>query len=358
MDNKKSTLLILTPGFAADKADSSCLPFMQQFIRSLNLQYPSLHIVVIAFDYPFTRKTYDWNSNTIYSINGYRKSGFLKILKWYRAWKKLNQVNKTHAVIGLLSFWCGECAYIGNRYAKGKGLLHFCWLLGQDARKSNRYINRIKPLPSNLVAISDFINHEFEKNYGIAPAYTIPVGIDVSQFPEEKYTRDIDVMAAGSLIPLKQYHVFIEIIKMLKADNPGIKAILCGKGPQEKELLELIEIYGLQNNIRLTGELLHQDILRYMKKSKCFLHTSNYEGFSAVCLEASYAGTPVISFCKPMDEMMEYWHIVADKKEMLEKTKYVLNNTSPAPYPSAPFSTRKAVQKIMQLYNYREQAID
>ena len=55
-----------------------------------------------------------------------------------------------------------------------------------------------------------------------------------------------------------------------------------------------------------------------MQRTKIFLHTSSYEGFSGACLEALYAGAHVISFCEPMKQKIDHWHIVKDEKEMLD----------------------------------------
>ena len=131
--------------------------------------------------------------------------------------------------------------------------------------------------------------------------------------------RDITILGVGSLIPLKQYDVFIDVVKEIIKEIPLTNAILCGKGPEEIQLQKLIEQYQLQDNIILTGEKPHTETLRLMQRTKIFLHTSNYEGFSTVCLEALYAGCHVISFIKPMQHDIDHWHIVKTKVEMIKK---------------------------------------
>src|SRR4029077_10241981 len=108
----------------------------------------------------------------------------------------------------------------------------------------------------------------------------------------------------------------------------AINAMLCGKGAQEMQLQKLILHYQLQNNILLIGEKSHPETLRLMQRTKVFLHTSNYEGFSTVCLEALYAGCHVISFIKPMQHNIDHWHIVQTKEQMLQKALYLLNDAA------------------------------
>ncbi len=354
MKNNQQTLVILSPGFPENETDSTCLPFLQNFITELNTQFRSLNIVVLAFDYPFISTTYLWKNNTVHSFNGYKKNRIRKLFKWLSIWQKLNALKKKENVIGMLSLWCGECAYIGNKYAKRNSIKHFSWILGQDAKKENRYANRIKPSAETLIAISDFIQTEFEKNHGIAPLHTIPLGITTGNFTTEKHKRDIDILGVGSLISLKQYELFIEIIHHLKTYFPNIKAALCGKGPEEENLLQQIEKYSLQQNIILRGELPHGKILQLMKRCKILLHPSQYEGYSAVCIEALYAGAAVVSFCRAMKKDIPNWYIVNSKAAMFTKVLALLNDPSLENISITAFTIQDTAKQIMHLYDHKE----
>ena len=347
---KPETFIILTPGFAPDEADSNCLPAHQSFVRLLKERYSSLNIIVLAFQYPFISSEYDWHHCRVIAFGGRGRSKLYRLLLWRRVWKKLKHLCKENNIIGLFSLWCSEAALVGSRFGKNHGILHYCWLLGQDAKKNNAYAGRIKPLAKELVAISDFIQEEFEKNYRIRPQHVIPIGIDPTEFPEGNMEREIDVLGAGSLIPLKQYDVFIEIISGLKQKLPGIKALICGKGPEENKLHQLIDTNGLRQHCTLAGELPHDQLLLQMKRSRVFLHTSNYEGFGIVCIEALFAGMPVISFCKPMNVVIKNWHIVQTKEEMIQKAVDILNAHAIEYDPVLLYTMEDTVEKIMQLY--------
>jgi glycosyltransferase involved in cell wall biosynthesis len=310
----------------------------------------------MAFDYPFITSSYQWNKNKVISFNGWKKKGFKKLFKWLIIWIRMGKIKRNNKMVGLFSLWCNECAYLGNRFAKRNYLAHFCWIQGQDAKKENNYVRRIKPSATELVAISDFIQKEFEKNHSVRPEHVIPVGIRLVEFLRGNGVKDIDLLGVGSLISLKQYHLFIEVIYSVKQHFPGIKAVLCGKGPEENKLKMLIAKYGLQQNIELTGELPHGEILRIMNRSKVFLHTSNYEGLGVVCIEALYAGCHVISFVQPMHYDIEHWHIVQTKEEMIEKTQVIISNSGTLYKPVLTFTIGESVKKIMQLYNYKEPA--
>jgi glycosyltransferase involved in cell wall biosynthesis len=344
MNRAHQTLVILTPGFAKDETDSTCLPLQQQLVRALKETHPQLNIIVLSFNYPFHTKKYTWFNTTVIPFNN-KSRGFYKLLLRYRVHKTLNRIHATTPVAGLLSFWYGETALIGNRFANKYGLKHFCWILGQDARKLNKYPRRYQLKANELVALSDFISDEFERNHGIRPAHLIPAGIHTRLFTGKK-EKDIDLLAAGSLIPLKQYDIFIEAVAEIKKQIPTVKARLVGKGPEKDRLEKLIAQLGLQANITLTGELSYSQVIEQMQKARIFLHPSSYEGFGVVSIEALYAGCQVISFTQPMKQEIEQWHIASSKDEMIQKALTILEDPHTV-YKKVLFCTIEEVAKKM-----------
>ena len=164
--------------------------------------------------------------------------------------------------------------------------------------------------------------------------------------------RDFDIVAAGSLIRLKQYDVFVQVIAELKKAFPKIKAVLIGDGPEKSRLQTLIRLLGLESNITLTGELSHPKVLQWMQRGKLFLHPSSYEGFGVVCIEALCAGTEVISFVKPMHAEIQNWHIVTNKAKMVEKAADILNAPKTNYERVIPFTIDESVQKMSKLFSF------
>lgn len=350
------TLIILTPGFPENEYDSTCMPDRQLFVAALKKANPALRILVITFQYPFERRTYVWMGVEVIAIGGGNNGKLGRALTWLKVWRELGRLHRLHTITGVLSFWLGECALIGDRFAKKFKLKHFCWLLGQDAKPGNKYVARIKPAANQLIALSDFIAAEFARNYGIIPHHRIPGAIDPNMFGPKAPCRDIDVMGCGSLIPLKQFSVFIDIISGLKEQCPDIKAVICGKGPELQLLRDKIATAGLRKNIILPGELPHNEVLALMQRSKVFLHTSNYEGFGMVCLEALYAGAKVVSFVKPMNQAIENWHIAASADEAAAHIAQVLINKDATFTPTLPYKLCDSVDSLLKLFGQQVEA--
>jgi glycosyltransferase involved in cell wall biosynthesis len=346
----KQTLVILSPGFPKDKADTACLPPQQIFVKALKEICPGLNIIVLTFHYPFFAAEYDWHGVKVISIGGKDKGRIYRVLTWRKAWLILKKLNKEYKLIGLLSFWFGECAFVGSRFAKQHGLTHYSWLLGQDAKKGNKYFKWIKPKGDQLIALSDFIVKEVKKNYRITPLHVIPVGIDTSLFGTSHPKREIDILGAGALIPLKQYDLFIESISYLKEFYPDLKAVICGKGVDMEWLKNLTLTKGLSDNITFKGEIPHKEVLRLMQRSKIFLHPSNYEGFGAVLSEALYSGTQVVSFCKPMDKDYRHHHVVKSMEEMNAKLLSILKSKKIDHYPVLMCPIQQIAKNMISLF--------
>ncbi|WP_121809507.1 glycosyltransferase family 4 protein [Mucilaginibacter kameinonensis] len=351
---KHKTLVILTPGFPEHEGDSTCIPPQQVFVKALQEEHPELNIVVLTFQYPFFSGEYLWHGIKVIAFGNPRNSRVVRRFTGLKVLRVLHKLHKETQIIGMLSFWLGKCAYIGNIFARRYGLKHYTWLLGQDAKAGNKYFTKAKPTANRLIALSDFLVREFNNNYAIKPAHIIPVGIDVTRFKDSNAKRDIDIIGAGSLIPLKQYHVFLEVIASLKIAIPGVKAAIIGDGTEMKRLKEMAAALGLTNNVSFAGRLPHEEVLQMMQRAKVFLHTSNYEGFGAVCLEALYAGAQVLSFVKPMDATIENWRIAADKMEMVNMLRRLLTNPDAGYQSILPFTIQQNAKAMMQLFESNE----
>ncbi|MEN0055580.1 MAG: glycosyltransferase [Mucilaginibacter sp.] len=351
--SKQQALVILSPGFPANEDDTACIPPQQVFVRALKQHNPRLNIVVVSFQYPFTTMNYEWFEVEVIALGGKARGGPYRLLTWQRALRVLKDLNKKYEITGLLSFWLGECALIGNRFARKNNLKHYCWMLGQDARAGNNYVKQIKPDGNRLIALSDFLVREFNTNYGIKATHVITPGVDTSLFePLGTSVRDIDVMGAGSLIPLKQYELFINVIKKLVLTFPDIKAIICGKGPEMGQLQKQIIRLNLTNNIELKGELPHREVLKLMQRSKVFLHTSAYEGYGMVLNEALYAGAHVVSLVNPMDERHANHHVQDNAESIPDIIKDLLNKTDNVYEPVLIYPIQTVVAKVMALFTH------
>lgn len=327
----KPALILLTPGFPKDEQDTACLPAFQQFALSVKAEFPQYQLIILSFQYPFEKRCYQWKGIEVIALGGRNRGKLFRLFTWMAARKALEEIHQSHQVLGLISLWMTECALVANRFAKKHQLKHVIWIIGQDAKVGNSYVKRTKPKTSQLIAMSDFLKDEFYKNYGIMPEHVMENGINAHVFPElNSGERAIDVFGAGSLIPLKNYRLFIELIAELKQDYPKVKAQIAGGGEEQENLQRFIKELGLESNVRLSGPQSHTETLKLMNQSKVFLHTSHYEGNSTVLMEALYSGCRVMSTCALSHRETENLFVSTDRGELKQQLLLALQNDQDA----------------------------
>jgi glycosyltransferase involved in cell wall biosynthesis len=350
MKPENPVLIILTPGFPKDEEDSTCLPTQQSFVKSIQDLYPDIQIIILSFHYPFSSRPYLWNGISVIPFDGHGKEKMLRLRLWFRIWKQLRSLKKEKNLVGIFSFWATDCALIGKWFGRIHHIKQYCWISGQEAKKENPYIRLMRPKPEDLIAMSDFLQKEFFRNHRIRPMHVIPIGIDPQQFEINNTERDIDILGAGSLIPLKQFSVLIKVVSELTRLRPGIKTMICGKGPEEPALRALIHKLNLQDQISMPGVVQHKELMKLMQRAKIFLHPSSYEGFGAVCIEALYAGAHVISFRRPIAGWIRHWHIVNSEEEMWKKAQEILDDPETKYSRSVPFLMSESAKSVMNLF--------
>ena len=324
----KEAIVIVTPGFPADEQDTACLPAFQQFALSMKRCAPQKEIIVLSFQYPFQKKDYRWHDIPVIALGGKNRSKLFRLWTWIAADRALNRIQSQYKISGMISLWITECALVANHFSKKHSLPHLIWIIGQDAKKGNKYVQRIRPHAEQLIAMSDFLQLEFNKNYAIRPMHVVENGVNAQAFPHyNSGDRPIDVMGAGSLIPLKNYKLFIGLIAELKKSFPKIKALIAGDGEEKIMLQDLIKKYSLENNLTLVGAKSHAETLRLMSQSKMFLHTSTYEGNSTVLMEALYSGCQVVSTCPLANKSVEHLFVGKNPDELLKQLHLLLSSS-------------------------------
>lgn len=346
----QNSIVFLVPGFPEDEKDTSCIPALQLYTKHFNSVNRHLNIIVIAFQYPYKKKEYSWNSIKIYSAGGRGKGKLLRLLTWIRAVKYFIKVKNRNNVAGIHSFWLTECSLIGQLLSRLYNIPHISTIMGQDAKQSNKYLHHLNFSRTTITSVSIFASNIFEKSVSRKVNTIIPFGIEITKdFTVSNQNRSIDIIGAGSLISLKNYNLFIEVINALVKNFPSLNVVLIGDGDKRAEIEKTITENNLSANISLTGKIPRDEVLYYMQQSKIFLHTSGYESQGLVFLEALYCGLFVVSFDVGYIPNSRRFSICRDKKEIVCRIKHLLE--SERKYESEVFITvEDTVKKYNELY--------
>ncbi len=325
-DLKNRTLIVFSPGFAQNEPDTTCIPALQQFVIELKKLAPDIEVKVLSLHYPFVERDYLWNGIECHSFGGRNRGGVYGIFLRNRVKRYLRNLIANENVSAILSIWMLDCALMAQEISNELKIPHFCWMHGQDAKPGNKFVSKIKPNAEQVIAISDILQKEFEKNYGIRSKYVIENGIGEELFPEfNSGERTIDVIGVGSLTAHKNYRLFIEVIAQLKKEYPSIKTILIGDGPERNILEQKIKQLDLSSNIELKGLIPRNQVLQFVSQAKIFLHTSSYEGSSGVIIEALYSGCHVVSTISVSLKPVKNVEIASNVSGLKEKISALLH---------------------------------
>ena len=314
---------MLTPGFPSDENDSTCIPPLQEFLINFKSRFTLSKFTIITLHYPYQKKNYSWHGIPIISLAGKNK-WLTKPYLWYKTVYRAKKINRIESVTLVHSIWLGECALIGNILSNKFGCPHLCTLMGQDVRSSNKYVRLLKNKNIKIVSISKNQSVQFNKIIKKNVNKIIPWGINYH--PTNNLVRDIDILAVGSLIPLKNYSLLITLVEKITAINREIKCKLVGSGPEESKLKQMVVEKGLINNIEFIGQLARTEVFKLMQRSKIFIHPSKFEGSGFVFAEALVNGMNIISFNVGCACSNPKWFIAMDEEDFIRIAKKLITS--------------------------------
>ena len=104
------------------------------------------------------------------------------------------------------------------------------------------------------------------------------------------------IATAGRLAEAKNWPLFVESLRRLRADQP-FRAIVLGAGELEAEIRRRVADADLEAQVTLAG--FQSNPWKYMARADVFALTSHYEGFGNVLIEAMACGAPVVATASP-----------------------------------------------------------
>lgn len=287
-------VLWIIPGFAENEVDENCIPTVQLLAKALKTH--TVDITIITLDYPVKQPSYKWNGIHVINIAVFKSKILIK-LHWFKALRKCMLLHKHKPFDLIHSFWIGPAYLTGRLVSCYLKIPHVTTLMGQDALSTNKYLWFLEKNNTNhsLVAVSEFHARIFKKNTGIDIHRVIHWGVEEYEENINRPIRDIDVIGCGSLITLKNWPLWISVVEGAIKKYPLLKAMLVGGGVLHDQLKQIIQEKNLGSNIFLTNEMPRSEVLKMMRRSKVLLHTSTYESFGLVILEAYMQECKIVS---------------------------------------------------------------
>jgi L-malate glycosyltransferase len=140
--------------------------------------------------------------------------------------------------------------------------------------------------------------------YDPQKAIVIHSGIDLNKFKNLKDSGSLKkefglsdetvlIGNASALAPHKDYQTFVRTAEILLKNNPDLRFVIIGDGPERKTIEAEIKTRQLSKQILLTG--FRKNIAELLKELNVLLLTSKTEGLGTTLLDAFAGGLPVVA---------------------------------------------------------------
>jgi glycosyltransferase involved in cell wall biosynthesis len=152
-----------------------------------------------------------------------------------------------------------------------------------------------------IIAISDAVRR-FLEDAGLPRHKLLTIHYGLDELPAEPSERTPEelgvppdaplVLAVGRLIAQKDHPTLLRAFARVHEEHPEARLAILGSGPLEQETRRLVAHLGLDAAVILPGR---QAPREWLERAMVFAHSSAWEGFGIVLLEAMLAGLPVVA---------------------------------------------------------------
>jgi glycosyltransferase involved in cell wall biosynthesis len=171
------------------------------------------------------------------------------------------------------------------------------YLLGPFRHVDRMFARRAR----RIIAISDAVR-DFLALAGLPRDKLLTIHYGLDDLPEarsEQTPAELGiapdapvVLAVGRLIEQKDHATLLQAFARTRTEHPDAVLAILGSGPLEQETRALVGSLGLDDAVVLPGRLAVRD---WLERASVFVHTSRWEGFGIVLLEAMLAGLPIVA---------------------------------------------------------------
>lgn len=112
--------------------------------------------------------------------------------------------------------------------------------------------------------------------------------------PDPAVAKDIDVLFVGNLVAVKRLDRLLDAVALLSARRPDLRVSLVGDGVLRRELEARSQRLGLSGRVRFEGARPFEEVVRWLRRARLMVMTSEMEGLPQAMIEAMSCGVPVV----------------------------------------------------------------
>jgi len=143
-----------------------------------------------------------------------------------------------------------------------------------------------------IVTMGSSVKQYFNDNLIRPNVEVIAGGFDGEIYNVVPELKIYDLIFIGRISNVKRLDILIEMTSIIKQHRASFKVAVLGDGPLKNDMEHLAKKYTLENSIEFVGWT--NDIVKWLRKSKLLILTSDSEGLSQSMIQAMMCGLPVV----------------------------------------------------------------
>ncbi|MBX2817436.1 MAG: glycosyltransferase family 4 protein [Saprospiraceae bacterium] len=308
-------VLILTPGFAEDEGDTTCLVYLQKYVQGLI--HRGVRVTILTLHYPMREVKYSWHGAEVTSLGGSNIPYAQRLPLWRKAINRAKSLIRSNGCQVMHSMWLRECTLLGSWISRSCAIPHIFTAMGTDVLPHiNRFLWFRMFFRGGMVFVSDFHRSQYPYK-GQAEQHIIPWGMP-SYLGPIKQEREIDILFVGFMSEVKRGALFLEVLRQVVDQRPDLRVMMVGEDYSGGVLEERIRQLGLEQICQMTGLMENAAVLELMGRSKTLVHTSRFESQGFVFMEALSRGMNIVSMRVGLAQDRREWVCVEHVHEFPE----------------------------------------
>ena len=162
---------------------------------------------------------------------------------------------------------------------------------------TRRYFDRIQP-------VSHDICRQLSRKFDESRLTTIHNAVDTKKIAVRRSAAELKrelkisshqpvLGAVGRMVPIKGFNLLLEAARLILAEEPNVRFLLIGDGPQRADYEAQSEALGLTDTVQFLG--FRSDVTDIINLLDLFVMTSYHEGIPTVLLEAMVMRKAVVA---------------------------------------------------------------
>jgi glycosyltransferase involved in cell wall biosynthesis len=310
-------IAIVTPGFSAHASDWA-IPALLNLARALAQRH---EIHVFSQRYP-AEGTYRFSGLVHHAVGGGQKFGPTSARIWLQTTQAIIRQHRQTPFDLLHAFWADEAGFsaaLAGVWLKrpvvvslGGGELTHLPDIGYGAQRFliRRLTTRYVLKKAVLVTAGSNYQLDLCRAHDVPEAKLrlAPLGVDAHLFqPVDPSLQNRSqrgrlappfdqpvLVQAASLVPVKNQHLLLEVLRLAKKEIPRLKLNLAGSGPLHANLTGLARRLDLDHSLVWRQQVTYPHMVQLYRESHLYLQTSRHESQGMAVLEAMACGLPVL----------------------------------------------------------------